>query len=457
MKLSLFILTSAGLFACALKLSAGVLINPDTLSIVKSLEIGDQVPSKAFPVLNHDDAKLRLTNFKGKWLLLDFWNTHCAACVVAFPKVEQIQKGMKDSLSVLLVNSSEDDTKITPFLNKLKDVRGYQVPWPVVYGDSTLSKYFEHRYLPYYVLINPEGRITAKIRATEMDSANLNKLMKGEKTKLSMKDWEMIDFDRKKPLFVDGNAGNGENILWYSTLSKKVEGLPAGHQFMTDTSKSIVYAFNYPIRNLYQVAYYDGFKTSEEFEDPDNMGLRSAWLPNSRTILQVKDTSLYVSKVDGKYQQKNRYTYQLIAPKGIRYKELQQFMKEDLNRYFRLNAHFEKRKMNCLVLSCDNPVLLKKMSEKEGEITSLVWDRMGIKGNYDFSTFVMYLFYASNMLYGEPLFDETGIKGRYNFSFTANMEDYKSIDSALKKKYGIRLRKEEREVDVLVISENCNL
>ena len=66
---------------------------------IQGLQIGQVVPNVTLTNLqNYKDASgkaattAKLSDFKGKLLILDFWATWCAPCVAAIPKLENLQK-----------------------------------------------------------------------------------------------------------------------------------------------------------------------------------------------------------------------------------------------------------------------------------------------------------------------------------------------------------------------------
>jgi thiol-disulfide isomerase/thioredoxin len=114
--------------------------------------VGKDAPP--FEVKGLDGQTYRLSDFKGKPLLLDFWATWCAPCRDSVPVVESLYDEYRDQgLSVLAV-SSEDPEVVKTFL------QGAPFPYPAVIGDEAG---IEGSYLitlyPTFVMIGPDGRI----------------------------------------------------------------------------------------------------------------------------------------------------------------------------------------------------------------------------------------------------------------------------------------------------------
>ncbi|MGZ4100208.1 MAG: TlpA family protein disulfide reductase, partial [Bacteroidia bacterium] len=52
----------------------------------RPLKVGDKVPDITFSnVVNYKSATLKLSEFKGQVIMLDFWATWCSSCLAAFP------------------------------------------------------------------------------------------------------------------------------------------------------------------------------------------------------------------------------------------------------------------------------------------------------------------------------------------------------------------------------------
>ena len=101
--------------------------------------------------------KVRLSRYRGKVVLLDFWATWCTGCKQEMPwYVEFADNYKKEGLAVLGVAMDDEGWRIVkPFLaEKMK------LNYPVVVGDAAIAKQFGGvRSLPLTLLIDRGGRI----------------------------------------------------------------------------------------------------------------------------------------------------------------------------------------------------------------------------------------------------------------------------------------------------------
>ena len=56
-------------------------------------QTGQTLPDHVYQnVINYQADTLKLSDFKGKLVILDFWGTRCLSCITAFPKMDSLQK-----------------------------------------------------------------------------------------------------------------------------------------------------------------------------------------------------------------------------------------------------------------------------------------------------------------------------------------------------------------------------
>lgn len=110
-----------------------------------------------FALADAKGASVRLSDFKGKVVLLDFWATWCGGCKVEIPWYMEFENKYKDSgLAVIGVSMDEDGWKsVKPFLEKTK------LNYPVVIGNEDLAKLYGVDAMPMTLLIDREGKIAA--------------------------------------------------------------------------------------------------------------------------------------------------------------------------------------------------------------------------------------------------------------------------------------------------------
>src|SRR5687768_13046390 len=68
------------------------------------LRVGDKVPEILLSnVKNYPGGKLNLSRFKGKLIIIDFWNSSCRSCIKAMPKTQELQDRFKDKVQIIYV------------------------------------------------------------------------------------------------------------------------------------------------------------------------------------------------------------------------------------------------------------------------------------------------------------------------------------------------------------------
>jgi peroxiredoxin len=112
-------------------------------------------PSPDFTLTDSKGASIKLSDYKGKVVLLDFWATWCGGCKVEIPWYIEFQNTYKDKgLSVVGVSMDDDGWKsVKPFLAENK------INYPIVIGNSDLGTQFGLSGLPLTLLIDRNGKI----------------------------------------------------------------------------------------------------------------------------------------------------------------------------------------------------------------------------------------------------------------------------------------------------------
>ena len=134
-----------------------------------------EVPDQ--PFMTGEAKELRLEDFKGKVVLLNFWATWCAPCIHEMPGLDRLQAELgSDDFEVVAVNQDfQGRVKAEPFLREKLKLDNL-----AVYIDPTLrfGRSMSLRGLPTTFLIDRNARIVgAYTGPAEWDSEDAKKLI----------------------------------------------------------------------------------------------------------------------------------------------------------------------------------------------------------------------------------------------------------------------------------------
>ena len=157
--------------ACTLLLTlAGVAAAADQAGVRAVLHPARE--RKAAPDFALTDASgktVKLQDYRGKVLLLDFWATWCTGCKKEIPWFADFEKtyGAK-GLAVVGVSMDEGGWKVLkPFLAET------HVPYQILLGDEAMAKRYGIESMPDTFLIDQEGKVAAAYLAGLVDRDNV--------------------------------------------------------------------------------------------------------------------------------------------------------------------------------------------------------------------------------------------------------------------------------------------
>lgn len=110
-------------------------------------------PNFTLPDLNGKEVSL--SDFRGKWVVLDFWGSWCGWCVKGFPALKKAYEEYGDKIVVIGIdcNESEEDWRA--------GVKQHQIPWLNLYNGNNKELYTAYNIegFPTKAIVNPEGKL----------------------------------------------------------------------------------------------------------------------------------------------------------------------------------------------------------------------------------------------------------------------------------------------------------
>ena len=148
----------AACVAAAVALSGCNSSRPVTAAASPAKAEKERKPAPEFELKDADGKTVRLSDYKGKVILLDFWATWCGPCKIEIPWFIQFERQYKDKgFAVIGVAMDEEGwTVVKPFISELA------INYRILQGnDSTAQLYGGVDALPTTFLIDRDGKIVA--------------------------------------------------------------------------------------------------------------------------------------------------------------------------------------------------------------------------------------------------------------------------------------------------------
>ena len=126
-----------------------------------------------FTVYDREGNTVRLSDFLGKPVVLNFWASWCGPCKSEMPDFEEIYKEYGEKIHFVMVNLTDGDRETMDTATSFLDNSGYTFP---VYYDKDIDAAYTYQVygIPVTYFINAEGHLIAQ-GASALDAETIKR------------------------------------------------------------------------------------------------------------------------------------------------------------------------------------------------------------------------------------------------------------------------------------------
>lgn len=446
----LLLLFSFALLSCQQTLYAG----PSSPRLRAGQELS---PALKIGYVLGDSAKvLRLSDFKGKLLILDFWHTGCASCIASFPHMEKLQKMFGERIEILLVNPTETDQQIdTRLTNRFRRNKRLEEEWnnlslSVVIASDELKDLLPPMGFPSHLWVDGTGVVRVFGSAINTHAKKIKEFLAGNPIKFIHASNTGIPYDFREPAFIrlpeETRMATQSSVV--SGFAFEFSGYPKIKEAIIDTANATVRStfINTELTMILGRVIGDRFNGLgwDRLVFSVNVARNSAHL--DLIHLLVSDTLKYTKSFEppagltDEHYIRSGYCYETIFPVDLSDSTRQHWMLADLNRFME-----SELKSRATIVFRKVPVI---------EISETGFTRANDKGfeRQKIAVTLMH-FFQINQADNIPLFfckDKTMLSNRYNFPVWKAGQELGDLFDGMRG-CGLDLRFTEIEVPILEV------
>ncbi len=145
------------------------------LFIAVCLCLSLQVQAGDFTLQDLQGNTHRLSDYRGKWVLINYWATWCPPCLSELPELNALHKAHKDLVVIGIAMDYNSGKQVADFVKK----RG--ISYPIVLGNRKIvSQIGDLDVLPTSYLYNPSGEQVA-VQAGEVTQESIESYIRNKR------------------------------------------------------------------------------------------------------------------------------------------------------------------------------------------------------------------------------------------------------------------------------------
>ncbi len=126
------------------------------LSATSMLAVAGEKPTASFELKDTAGTNHQLSNYKGKWVLVNYWATWCPPCLEEVPDLVNLydHRRKKDLMVIGVVFDYKNTKEVADYVDDML------MSYPVVLGDDEVaSQIGTAEVLPTTFIYNPQGEL----------------------------------------------------------------------------------------------------------------------------------------------------------------------------------------------------------------------------------------------------------------------------------------------------------
>ena len=375
-------------------------------------------------IKHYKQGQARLEDFKGKWLILDFFTSSCGACISSFPQVSQQAKQFGDKLTYMMVGSP--DKSIGPLYERLREKLA--LPMPCAFDHGLFERWGIYA-VPRVYLIDDQGLIRSISEGLTL--GQISSFLEGKTASTS------VYYSSPDSSILYGSA--------FTRYQPKVERFTNPVTVTSDSNGTFFDCKGNSLENMINYAFWG------DISPAGSLGSDSTFcLYANKLVLETIDSLLFKFSYD---ENRNIFDYTLRLKGAAGLAALRQTMRDDLCRFFGWSVSVESRATPCLKLVAKAGAA-ERLRTKSGPRTLTGNQRIMDYSarNFPFRDFYMGL---CDQLPGVNILDETGIGGNVDLSVKGPWVSVADAQASLRQ-LGMELVPDSMNEKVLVVRDRAN-
>lgn len=136
--------------------AAYAIMKPILLKEEDLIKVGEAAPD--FTLVNMEGEAVKLKDYRGKGVIINFWGTWCGPCEKEMPRMNEAYRSKPDHVEILAVNLPESPISVSAFVEK------YGIDFPVLMdADGDVVEAYKVGPIPATFLVDENGILQERI------------------------------------------------------------------------------------------------------------------------------------------------------------------------------------------------------------------------------------------------------------------------------------------------------